>query len=193
MASELMTPVGYAELLDQLTVRIRSARLQAALAVNRELIHLYWEIGRTILERQEREGWGAKVIERLAADLRHEFPDMRGLSTTNLKYMRMFAEAYPQISQQVVDQLPWGHNVIIFTRLKDPALRNWYARACLEHGWSRAVLEAQIETSLHERQGKAITNFARTLPAPASELAQQLLKDPYNFDFLTLHDEAATE
>jgi predicted nuclease of restriction endonuclease-like (RecB) superfamily len=104
--------------------------------------------------------------------------------------MRMFAEAYPQIGQQPVDQLPWGHNVIIFTRLKAPELREWYIRACLEHGWSRAILEAQIETRLHERQGKAITNFARTLPAPASELAQQILKDPYNFDFLTLHDDA---
>ncbi len=190
MDSGLMTPEGYAELLEQLKLRIRSARLQAALAVNRELIQLYWEIGRSILERQEREGWGAKVIERLAADLRREFPDMRGLSTTNLKYMRMFAEAYPQIGQQTVDQLPWGHNVIIFTKLKAPELREWYIRACLEHGWSRSVLEAQIETRLHERQGKAITNFARTLPAPASELAQQLLKDPYNFDFLTLHDDA---
>ena len=188
--SSLEFSPGYAELLEQLKTRIRSARLQAMLAVNRELIQLYWEIGRSILERQEREGWGAKVIERLAADLRHEFPDMRGLSTTNLKYMRMFADAYPQIGQQPVDQLPWGHNVIIFTRLKAPELREWYIRACLEHGWSRAILEAQIETSLHERQGKAITNFARTLPAPASELAQQLLKDPYNFDSLTLHDEA---
>lgn len=190
MDSGLVIPEGYAELLEQLKLRIRSARLQAALAVNRELIRLYWEIGQSILERQEREGWGAKVIERLAEDLRREFPDMRGLSTTNLKYMRMFARAYPQIGQQLVDQLPWGHNVIVFTRLKAPELREWYIRACLEHGWSRAILEAQIETRLHERQGKAITNFTRTLPAPASELAQQMLKDPYNFDFLTLHDDA---
>jgi predicted nuclease of restriction endonuclease-like (RecB) superfamily len=144
------------------------------------------------LERQEREGWGAKVIERLAADLRREFPDMRGLSRANLFYMRAFAEAYRDdaIVQQLAGQLPWFHNVVIFTRLKTPELREWYIRACLEHGWSRAILEAQIETRLHERQGKAITNFARTLPAPASELAQQMLKDPYNFDFLTLHDDA---
>ncbi|MCO5244004.1 MAG: PDDEXK nuclease domain-containing protein [Anaerolineae bacterium] len=192
MTSSLEFSPGYVELLEQLKTRIRSARLQAILAVNRDLIQLYWEIGRTILERQEREGWGAKVIERLAADLRHEFPDMRGLSRANLFYMRAFAGAYQdeQFVQQAAGQLPWYHNVVIFTRLKDPELREWYIRACLEHGWSRAVLEAQIETSLHERQGKAITNFARTLPAPASELAQQLLKDPYNFDFLTLHDEA---
>ena len=192
MTSSLEFSPGYVELLEQLKTRIRSARLQAILAVNRDLIQLYWEIGRTILERQEREGWGAKVIERLAADLRHEFPDMRGLSRANLFYMRAFAGAYQdeQFVQQAAGQLPWYHNVVIFTRLKDPELREWYIRACLEHGWSRAVLEAQIETNLHERQGKAITNFARTLPAPASELAQQLLKDPYNFDFLTLHDEA---
>ena len=192
MTSSLEFSPGYAELLEQLKTRIRSARLQAILAVNCELIQLYWEIGRTILERQEREGWGAKVIERLGADLRHEFPDMRGLSRANLFYMRAFAEAYQdeQFVQQLAGQLPWYHNVVIFTRLKLPELREWYIRACLEHGWSRAVLEAQIETNLHERQGKAITNFERTLPAPASELAQQLLKDPYNFDFLTLHDEA---
>ncbi len=192
MDSGLVIPEGYAELLEQLKLRIRSARLQAALAVNRELIRLYWEIGQSILERQEREGWGAKVIERLAADLRREFPDMRGLSRANLFYMRAFAEAYSDeaIVQQLAGQLPWYHNVVIFTRLKTPELREWYLRACLEHGWSRAILEAQIETRLHERQGKAITNFARTLPAPASELAQQMLKDPYNFDFLTLHDDA---
>ncbi len=192
MDSGLMIPEGYAELLEQLKLRIRSARLQAVLAVNRDLILLYWEIGRSILERQEREGWGAKVIERLAADLRREFPDMRGLSRANLFYMRAFAEVYQDepIVQQLAGQLPWYHNVVIFTRLKTPELREWYIRACLEHGWSRAVLEAQIETRLHERQGRAITNFARTLPAPASELAQQLLKDPYNFDFLTLHDDA---
>jgi predicted nuclease of restriction endonuclease-like (RecB) superfamily len=117
---------------------------------------------------------------------------MRGLSRANLFYMRAFAEAYRDdaIVQQLAGQLPWFHNVVIFTRLKTPELREWYIRACLEHGWSRAILEAQIETRLHERQGKAITNFARTLPAPASELAQQMLKDPYNFDFLTLHDDA---
>lgn len=192
MNDGLTIPEGYAELLEQLKLRIRSARWQAALSVNRELIRLYWEIGQSILERQEREGWGTKVIERLAADLRHEFPDMRGLSRANLFYMRAFAEAYrgEPIVQQLAGQLPWYHNVVIFTRLKTPELRHWYIRACLEHGWSRAILEAQIETRLHARQGKAITNFARTLPAPTSELAQQLLKDPYNFDFLTLHDEA---
>lgn len=122
------------------------------------------------LERQAQDGWGAKVIERLADDLRHEFSDMRGLSRANLFYMRAFAEAYPneQIVQQLAGQILWWHNVVIMTRIKDPELREWYIQACIENGWSRAVLVAQIETRLHERAGRAITNFRRTLPAPQS-------------------------
>jgi predicted nuclease of restriction endonuclease-like (RecB) superfamily len=132
------------------------------------------------------------VIERLGDDLRREFPDMKGLSRANLFYMRAFAEAYPdeEIVQQLAGQLPWYHNVGIFTKAKDSALREWYIRVCIEHGWSRAVLEAQIETRLHERANKAVNNFSRTLPVHQSELAQQILKDPYNFDFLSLHDAA---
>ena len=185
-------PAGYVELLEDLKRRIREARVRAALSVNRELVLLYWYIGREILKRQKQEGWGAKVIDRLARDLRREFPDMKGLSRANLFYMRAFAEAYPdeQFVQQLAGQLPWWHNVVIFTKIKDPALREWYIRACIEHGWSRAVLIAQIETRLHERQGKAVTNFERTLPASTSELARDILKDPYNFDFLGLHDKA---
>jgi predicted nuclease of restriction endonuclease-like (RecB) superfamily len=183
---------AYQELLDNLKNRIRNARVRASLSVNRELILLYWQIGRAILERQALDGWGAKVIERLADDLRHEFPDMKGLSRANLFYMRAFAEAYPseQIVQQLAGQIPWWHNVVIMTKLKDPELREWYIRACIDNGWSRAVLVAQIETRLHERAGRAITNFRRTLPAPQSELAQQILKDPYNFEFLTTYDDA---
>lgn len=189
MAGEML-PTGYGELLENLKARIRTARVQAALAVNRELVLLYWDIGRSILERQQQEGWGAKVIERLADDLRREFPDMQGLSRRNLLYMRAFAEAYPdrEFVQQVAAQLPWFHNVTILTKIKDPAEREWYLRACIEHGWSRAVLTHQIESGLYHRQGKALTNFTRTLPAPQSGLAQQLLKDPYNFDFLSTHD-----
>lgn len=185
-------PSGYESLLADLKNRILNTRVHAALSVNRELILLYWHIGRTILERQEQEGWGSKVIDRLADDLRREFPDMKGLSRANLFYMRAFAEAYPDMSivQQLVGQLPWGHNVLLITKIKDLSLREWYARACIEHGWNRAVMEVQIETSLHMRQGAAQTNFTHTLPAPQSELAQQILKDPYNFDFLTLHDQA---
>ncbi|MFC3860948.1 YhcG family protein [Deinococcus antarcticus] len=185
-------PDGYATLLGDLKQQIRSAQIRAALSVNRELIHLYWRIGQVLVERQKNARWGAKVLDQLSADLRQEFPDMKGFSTTNLKYMRSFAAAYPdlQIGQQSVDQLPWGHLVSLLNTVKDPAQREWYARATIQHGWSRNVLIHQIESRLIERQGKASTNFDRALPAPQSELAQQLLKDPYNFDFLSLHDEA---
>ncbi len=191
MESEIL-PAGYEGMLDDLKTCIRNARVRAALSVNSELVLLYWQIGRTILERQGQEGWGSKVISRLAEDLRREFPDMKGLSRTNLFYMRAFAEAYPEVAivQQLVGQLPWGHNVVLITKIKDSGLREWYAHSCIENGWSRAVMEAQIEKSLHRRQGVAQSNFTHTLPAPQSELAQEILKDPYNFDFLTLHDQA---
>lgn len=185
-------PGDYDALLRDIKARIRAAQTRAGLAVNRELIRLYWQIGRNILARQQAEGWGAKVIERLARDLKAAFPDMHGLSPRNLKYMRAFAEAWPDepIVQQVVAQIPWGHNVRLLDRLADPDARLWYAQKAIEHGWSRPVLEAQIESRLRERQGKAITNFDRTLPPPQSDLVHQTLKDPYNFDFLTLGEDA---
>jgi predicted nuclease of restriction endonuclease-like (RecB) superfamily len=181
-------PAGYAELLESLKARIREAQVRAALSVNRELVLLYWHIGREILQRQEREGWGAKVIDRLARDLRREFPDMKGFSPRNLKYMRAFAEAWPeeQIVQQLVAQIPWGHNVRLLDYVEDPTERLWYVQQTIEHGWSRNVLVHQIESKLYQRQGKAITNFERTLPAPQSDLARSLIKDPYVFDFLSL-------
>lgn len=184
-AAQVM-PKGYAELLVTLKERIRAAQLRAALAVNHELVVLYWHIGQAIIERQDEQGWGTKVVERIARDLRREFPGMGGLSERNLKYMRAFAEAYPDgsIVQQLVAQLPWGHNVLLLTKLKKPEHRLWYARATIANGWSRAVLDAQIATHAHRRQGKAITNFKRTLPADRSDLAQQTLKDPYTFEFL---------
>ncbi|MEW6776590.1 MAG: PDDEXK nuclease domain-containing protein [Bdellovibrionota bacterium] len=181
-------PKGYGKLLADLRTRIASARVKAALAVNREMVLLYWDLGRQILLRQEREGWGSKVIDRLAVDLRRAFPGMSGLSSRNLQYMRAFAEAFPEepIVQQVVAQLPWGHIVRIMDSVKEPDDREWYVKATIEHGWSRNVLVHQIEGGLHRRQGKAISNFHRTLPARQSELAQQVLKDPYNFEFLGL-------
>lgn len=184
-------PEGYGALLATLKERIRDARLRSSLAVNRELILLYWSIGRDILARQRDEGWGAKTIDRLAADLRRDFPEMTGLSARNLKYMRAFAEAYPdsEFVQQVVALLPWGHNIRLVETIKDPIERNWYARQAIEHGWSRNVLIHQIESELFHRQGKALTNFHRTLPAPQSELAQEIMKDPYYFDFLALGPE----
>ncbi|MDB5292502.1 MAG: hypothetical protein JWL69_3743 [Phycisphaerales bacterium] len=141
-------PEGYDEFLRELKQRVQTARLQASLSVNRELILLYWQIGRAILSRQEAAGWGAKIVERLAKDLRAAFSDMSGFSRANLMYMRAFAEAYPDgsIVQQVVGQIPWGHNIILIDRVKDVAVRLWYARQTLQFGWSRNILAHQIET-----------------------------------------------
>lgn len=185
-------PADYAAWLADLKARIHSAQQRATLAVNRELVLLYWQIGRDILERQGREGWGAKVIERLAQDLRNAFPDMKGFSRANLMYMRAFAEAWPHeaIVQQPVGQLPWGHNLLLLTKLKTAEQRLAYAQRAIEHGWSRNVLGIQIERRLLEREGKATTNFDRRLPAPGSDLARESLKDPYLFDFLGIGDEA---
>ena len=185
-------PPGYADWLAELKNRIHSAQQRAALAVNRELVLLYWQIGRDILARQAEQGWGAKVIERLARDLRNAFPQMKGFSPRNLKYMRAFAEAWPDsaIVQQAVGQLPWGHNLVLLSRLKDADLRLAYAQRAIVHGWSRNTLNIHIETRSLEREGKAITNFSERLPAPASDLAHQTLKDPYVFDFLGVSKEA---
>ena len=190
--TRLALPEGYELFLKDLKERIRTAQVRAALAVNRELVLLYWSIGRDILARQKQHGWGAKIIDRLAADLHTAFPEMTGLSPRNLKYMRALAEAYPdeQLVQQVVAQIPWGHNVRILDYVKSPTEREWYIRQTIQNGWSRNILVHQIESGLYRRQGKALTNFTRTLPAPQSELAQQVVKDPYNFEFLTLAEEA---
>ena len=149
-------------------------------------------IGRDILARQAQQGWGAKVIERLSYDLRTTFPDMKGVSRANLMYMRSFAEAWPdpEIVQQAVGQLPWGHNLVLLTRLKDREQRLAYAQSAITHGWSRNVLNIHIETRLLERAGKAVTNFDAQLPKPQSDLARESLKDPYRFDFLGLSREA---
>lgn len=179
---------SYPAFLAELKQRIRTARLRAAIAVNQDLILLYWSIGRDILARQRSEGWGAKVITRLAADLRRAFPDMTGISGRNLRYMRTFAAAWPhgEIVQQAVAQLPWGHITYLLDKVKFPADCEWYARQAVDHGWSRSVLAHQVDSDLLARQGSALTNFNRTLPAAQSELAQQLIKDPYSFDFLAL-------
>lgn len=184
--------VQYEAFLSALKSRIRAAQVRAALAVNWELILLYWQIGREILQRQQAEGWGTKVVERLAKDLKREFPDIAGFSPRNLKYMRAFANAYPdeQFVQRIAAQIPWRHNQVLLDKLKSPQERQWYAQQSLENGWSRDILAMQIESDLYQRQGGAITNFEKTLPKPQSDLAQQLLKDPYNFDFLTLGKEA---
>jgi predicted nuclease of restriction endonuclease-like (RecB) superfamily len=186
------TPTGYADWLADLKTRIHTAQQRATLAVNRELVLLYWQIGRDILERQAKQGWGAKVIERLAHDLRTTFPDMKGFSPRNLKYMRAFAEAWPEAEfvQGVLAQLPWYHQLALLDKLPGPETRRWYAAKAIEHNWSRNVLVMQIETRLLERTGMAVTNFDVHLPRPQSDLARESLKDPYRFDFLGLTEEA---
>ncbi|MDS4042655.1 MAG: PDDEXK nuclease domain-containing protein [Candidatus Competibacter sp.] len=185
-------PADYAAWLAELKARIHSAQQRASLAVNRELVLLYWQIGRDILARQGREGWGAKVIERLAQDLRNAFPDMKGFSPRNLKYMRAFAEAWPdgEFVQQAAAQLPWFHLCTLIDKLKTSEEREWYLAKAIEHNWSRNILVMQIETRLLERSAQAVTNFPRSLPKPQSDLARESLKDPYRFDFLGLTDEA---
>ena len=185
-------PTGYADWLSELKTRIHTAQQRAALAVNRELVLLYWQIGRDILARQAEQGWGAKVIERLAHGLRTAFPQMKGFSPRNLKYMRAFAEAWPdaEFVQAVLAQLPWYHQLALLDKLPDAESRRWYAAKAMEHNWSRNVLVMQIETRLRERSGTAVTNFAQCLPQPQSDLARESLKDPYRFDFLGLTDAA---
>ncbi len=185
-------PVDYTDWLSSLKKRIQGARHRALLAANNEQIKLYHEIGREILERQRKQGWGAKIIDRLAADLRAAFPDMKGLSASNLKYMRFFAQECPDrlIGQQAADQLPWFHIVTLITKLSEPTLRDWYAREALEQSWPRETLAIQIKNQLHLRQGAAITNFGQRLAPTQAGLATQILKDPYYFDFLGLGDAA---
>jgi predicted nuclease of restriction endonuclease-like (RecB) superfamily len=251
MSGKSLLPAGYGALLAEVKQRVRAAQIKAAVSANRELIVLYWDIGRAIVEAQKDKGYGKQVVESLAADLRREFPMMSGLSSLNLWRMRAFYLAYANFGQelsqpvtesvagrQILKQsvsetarqrtrgsssilsqavtesadkvlsqragkiaeqppapllaLPWGHNIALLQKIKDPVTRLWYAQTALEHGWSRNVLTVQIESRLHQRQGKAITNFSLTLPAPQSDLARQTLKDPYIFDFLTL-DAAARE
>jgi len=217
-------PDDYPEVFESLKQRVRQSQTKAMLSVNRELIQLYWDIGRQIAQRQERDGWGKSIVDRLAHDLRAAFPLVKGFSPGNVWRMRAFYLVYqadqpilaqaareiatverstaspaaepdlPQIAREFPPEpmalIPWFHNVVIVERVKNPIERRWYAAKTLEHGWSRAVLTVQIESGLYQRQGKAITNFVATLPPPQSELAQQSLKDPYLFDFLTLHDDA---
>lgn len=195
-------PALYATLLADIKQRVRRAQVRAMLAVNAELIRLYWDIGRVIDERQQQEGWGAGVIPRLARDLHNDLPEEKGFSERNIKQMLAFYREYAQLSfvQQPAAQietepkvpqaaalftaelilaLPWTHHAILMAKVKDPATRHWYMQAALEHGWSRSILVMQIETAAHQRQGRAASNFALCLPKPESDLVQQTLKDPY--------------
>ncbi len=185
---DLVLPDGYPELLEELKRTVATARWRAQRTVNTELLGLYWRIGYAILSRRQAEGWGTRVIDRLATDLRSAFPQMRGLSRSNLYYMRSFAATWPEaaIVQQPVGRLPWGHVTVLLDKLDDPAKREWYAAAAVQHGWSRNVLLHQIMNRLLERTGAAPSNFPAQLPQAESELAQQLTRDPYVLDFLDL-------
>src|SRR5712691_3106767 len=186
----LEMPPDYAVLLRDIKQRIQQGRLQTVLAANSTMVLLYWDIGRAILERQGQEGWGAKVIDRLAADLRRAFPDMRGLSPRNLKYMRAFTAAWPDqsIVQRVIAQIPWRQNIALLERVEDHATRLWYAEQTIRNGWSQPILCLQIQSRAHERLGKATSNFKATLPPADSDMATQVFKDPYLFDFLGTAD-----
>jgi len=177
----------YAALLKDLKAKVKSAQLKAAIRVNTEMITLYWEIGRSIHSKQEEHGWGSKTIEKLSRDLRSAFPDMKGFSSRNLKYMLKFARAYSdfEIMQQLAAQIPWFHNIILLERVKEEK----YIKKTIEHGWSRSVLEVWLGNGLYEREGKGVNNFERTIASPETDLARETIKDPYCFDFLTLSNQ----
>lgn len=197
----------YQQILNGLKEKIRLARYRSALKVNHELLSVYWEIGNTILHQQKQSGWGSKIIDKLTADLKTEFPDFRGLSVRNLKYMRAFAEAYPDFLivqgelaqlqpnpinsfvQGTLAQLNWYHHITLLDKVKDLDQRFFYMQKAVENGWTRDVMVLQIDNKLHERQGKAITNFSATLPAVYSDFAAATLKNPYIIDFLSLTEE----
>ena len=185
----------YQEYITSLKKEVVQCRMKAVLSVNKELILLYWKIGKKILEMQEKEGWGAKIVQQISKDLKSAFPDMTGLSERNLKYMRRFALEWMdfQIVQQLAAQIPWMHNCILLDKIHSQERRLWYINKTIENGWSRNVLALQIESKLYERQGndtKKLSNFKETLPPSQSDLAQSLIKDPYNFEFLGIAEEA---
>lgn len=207
---------SYLRILQELKEKIRQSRIRAVVALNNELLHLYWEIGDAINSQQKAQQWGSKVIERLVADLKLEFEDMKGLSPRNLRYMRDFAKAYPSfpiwqhpvaklenaenepliILQQAVAKLPWGHNCVLLDKVSSLEKRAFYAVKAVENGWTRDMLLNQIENKLYEsqKQGKTDSalsnNFARALPAYDSELALQLFRDPCNLDFIRMTEKA---
>ena len=199
-------PADYSALLVDIKNRIRTAQTRASLSVNRELIQLYWDIGHLIVERQRAQGWGRSVVERLAADIQKGFPGMTGFSPQNIWYMRAFYLAWtddveslqPAVGESratsppaAAAQIPWGQNIELVTKLKNPLQRLWYAEQTTANGWSRPMLVHWIESDLYSRQGKSVTNFSNALPPPQSDLAKQIVRDPYNFDFLTLREPVA--
>lgn len=197
---EIQSDKEYQDWLKALKEKVSVARVKAALAANKELIHFYFDLGRMITEQQSKAAWGDKLLNQLSKDLSAEFPDLKGFSITNLKYCKQFYQFYQsEISQQtvdqltafdfgqhIVDQLPWGHNVLIFTKSKTISEALFYQQQTLQNNWSRDVLALQIKSNLFERNGNIISNFRHTLPEPTADLAQQSMKDPYVFDFVAL-------
>src|SRR3989339_1392287 len=193
VAQKSMLPLGYSHFLLNIKKQIRLSQVKAALSVNKEMVLLYWDIGRKIAEKQKEEGWGVRIIDHLAKDLKQEFPQIKGFSIRSLKYMRAFALAYKDFVfvQQLVAQIPWGHNCLLLDKFKMSDERIFYIKKTIQNGWSRNVLVHQIESNLYKRQGKALTNFSTTLPQPQSDLAKGLLKDPYAFDFLGIAEKVS--
>ena len=181
-------PSDYGRWIQSIKDRVRNAQFRAMVAVNVELMLLYWDIGRAILDCQKREGWGAKVVQRIATDLAAEFPGAKGFSLRNLKYMRAFAEAWPnrEFVQQVVAQISWGNNVVLLDRVKDIEQRKAYARLAAENGWSRSTLVREIANNAASNFGRATNNFALTMPIADSEAAIRAIRDSYDFTFLGL-------
>lgn len=182
-----LVPDGYPELLAELKARVRATQFRAVRAANVEVARLYWSIGRDVLERQERVGWGAKVVTQLASDLKREFPDQTGWSRSNLLYMRRVAEVWPteeEFVHQAGGRLPWRHVTVLLDKLDTRNERDWYAERAAVEGWSRSMLEHHIKTGLHRTLGAAPSNFTATLESADSDLAQQLVKDPYVFEHL---------
>ena len=190
MTSTQILDKTYYQFLNDLKNEIAGARIRAHLTVNKELIHLYWKIGKMILDRQSEKGWGTKIVDHLSQDLQLEFPSMKGFGPRNLKYMRLFAQEYPQeeIVQEVLAQLTWYHNITLLDKVKNSTERLWYVQKAVENGWSRNVMVHQISLHLYERQGKGLTNFKETLPTTQSDLAHELIKSSYNLEFLDIEE-----
>jgi predicted nuclease of restriction endonuclease-like (RecB) superfamily len=189
----------YRLFIEKIKTRIRSAQIKASFSVNTELIHLYWDIGRDVVEGQNKDGWGASVIDKMSTDIQKEFPGIEGFSPSNISRMRTFyltwkdvqkvsAQVVPKLPEELI-RLPWGQHIVLLFKVKIAEQRLWYAQKSLEYGWSRTVLVHQIEANAYSRQSKAITNFKVSLPPLQSDLAKQIIKDPYNFDFLMLKNE----
>ena len=177
---------AYLKFIEEVKSEIQKQRISVVLNANSSMICLYWNIGRSILKKQEEEGWGAKIIDRMAKDLKDAFPEMSGFSPRNIKYMRKFAESWPdfEIVQRVVAQIPWRTNISLMDKLKDEESRIWYAYKVIENGWSKAILDLQIESKLMDRSGRSVNNFPAALPPEDSDMVNQVFKDPYLFDFL---------